>query len=260
MFLAGLSVQKRVVHALFLRELKTRFGKYRWGYLWALLEPAIHLGILMLLFGYFMARTMPNISYSVFLVNGLLPWLMVSKTAVRSLNAIEANRGLLNYGPVHPVDTILARALLEGIIYFVVYLIFMFALVLSGEAVSLGNTVVIITIWMCLLLLTVGLGLILMVIGHAFPNIEKLIPIFIRPFYFLSGIIFPITRIPAEYHKYLDWNPLLHAFDLLRHALVPGYTIMPSLSLSYLATVAVAVLGFGLILYKGREPAIQRST
>lgn len=260
MFLSGLSVQKRVVHALFLRELKTRFGKYRWGYLWALLEPAIHLGILMLLFGYFMARTMPNISYSVFLVNGLLPWLMVSKTAVRSLNAIEANKGLLNYGPVHPVDTILARALLEGIIYFVVYLIFMFALVLSGETVSVANTAVIITIWGCLLLLAVGLGLILMVVGHAFPNIEKLVPILIRPFYFLSGIIFSITRIPAEFHQYLDWNPLLHAFDLLRHALVPGYTILPSISLEYLVTISVSTLAVGLILYKGREPAIQRST
>jgi capsular polysaccharide transport system permease protein len=33
---SGFTVQKAAVMALFLREIKTRFGKYRPGYLWAL--------------------------------------------------------------------------------------------------------------------------------------------------------------------------------------------------------------------------------
>lgn len=35
---SGLEVQKAAVKALFLREIKTRLGKYRLGYLWAALE------------------------------------------------------------------------------------------------------------------------------------------------------------------------------------------------------------------------------
>ncbi|HAX2293506.1 TPA: ABC transporter permease, partial [Escherichia coli] len=51
---SGFEVQKAAVHALFLRELRTRFGKYRLGYLWAVLEPAAHLLIMLAIFGFFM--------------------------------------------------------------------------------------------------------------------------------------------------------------------------------------------------------------
>ena len=39
-------IQKAVVFALFVRELKTRFGKYRLGYVWALLQPIAHVMVL----------------------------------------------------------------------------------------------------------------------------------------------------------------------------------------------------------------------
>ncbi len=35
---SGFEVQKVTVEALFLREIRTRFGKFRLGYLWAILE------------------------------------------------------------------------------------------------------------------------------------------------------------------------------------------------------------------------------
>jgi len=43
-------IQKSVVFALFLRELKTRFGAYKFGYVWLLLEPMAHVIVLSLIF------------------------------------------------------------------------------------------------------------------------------------------------------------------------------------------------------------------
>ncbi|XDZ51446.1 ABC transporter permease [Neisseriaceae bacterium CLB008] len=260
MFLSGLSVQKRVVHALFLRELKTRFGKYRLGYLWALLEPVAHLAVLMLIFGYVMSRVMPEISFLVFLVNGLVPWFLFSNITSRSLTAIEANRGLLSYAPVHPVDTLLSRTLLESMIYVAVYVILMAILWLQGESITLINVPRLLSIWLAITVLSMGLGLIFMVIGHAFNEAQKILPIILKPLYFISGIMFSINIIPQQYHYLVDWNPLLHAFELLRQTVVPAYQIMPSLSLGYLWQSAVVVLAIGLIVYKGREPAILRSS
>ncbi|HFO7348730.1 TPA: ABC transporter permease, partial [Escherichia coli] len=71
---SGFEVQKVTVEALFLREIRTRFGKFRLGYLWAILEPAAHLLVLLGIFGYIMHRTMPGISFPVFLLNGLIPF------------------------------------------------------------------------------------------------------------------------------------------------------------------------------------------
>ncbi len=259
MFLAGLSVQKRVVHALFLRELKTRFGKYRLGYLWALMEPLAHLAVLMVIFGYVMTRAMPGIPFLVFLLNGLMPWFLFSKVAVRSLSAIEANRGLLSYRPVHPIDTLLARALLEILLSFIVYIILMVALWFFGMPVTLSDMPRIVFLWLLILALSTGVGLFFMVIGHAIPESQKFLPLFMRPLYFMSGIMYSLTVIPKDYQYLVDWNPLLHGFELLRQTVVPTYQTSPDISMAYLIQWAVIILAMGLILYKGREPAIRRS-
>lgn len=90
---SGFEVQKVTVEALFLREIRTRFGKFRLGYLWAILEPSAHLLILLGIFGYIMHRTMPDISFPVFLLNGLIPFFIFSSISKRSVSAIEANFG-----------------------------------------------------------------------------------------------------------------------------------------------------------------------
>ena len=122
---SGLNVQSATINALFFREIRTRFGKFRLGYLWAILEPSAHLLILMAIFGFIMHRTMPDISFPVFLLNGIIPFFIFSNISTRSLGAIDANQGLFNYRPVKPIDTVLARAMLETIIYVTVYIFLM---------------------------------------------------------------------------------------------------------------------------------------
>lgn len=257
--ITSLSIQKRVVHALFLRELKTRFGTYRLGYLWALLEPIAHLSVLLLIFGYVMSRAMPYIPFTVFLLNGLIPWFVFSGITSKSLTAVEANKGLFSYRPVLPIDAVLSRAVLELMIYFLVYIVLMAALWLFGTELTLVNMPKIVGIYGAVFVFSLGLGLVFMVIGHAFPESQKLIPLLIKPLYFLSGIMFSISIIPVQYHKWVDWNPLMHAFELLRQAVVPSYQVLPVISYGYLWVCAIVMLSIGLMLYKGREPAMLRS-
>jgi tetratricopeptide (TPR) repeat protein len=49
-FWQGLAIQWRVVHALIIRETRTRFGDSALGYGWALLEPVLHILLLSLVF------------------------------------------------------------------------------------------------------------------------------------------------------------------------------------------------------------------
>ncbi|WP_227105602.1 ABC transporter permease [Chromobacterium rhizoryzae] len=255
---SGFDIMRTTVHALLLRELKTRFGKYRLGYLWALLEPVAHMAILLLVLGFIMRRAMPGVSFPVFLLSGIVPYMLFSNISLRSLNAIEANRGLFSYRPVHPLDAVLARALLESLIYVLVYLMLMSGLWLAGETIQLSQLPLLATAWLLLSLLALGCGLVFMVLGHAFKTAEKLLPILMKPLYFLSGIMFPPSLIPGDYRWLVDWNPLLHAFELMRHAILPGYPLNDD-SLSYLFAWTLVLLFAGLSLYKGREPAMLRS-
>lgn len=255
---SGLEVQQAAIKALFLREIKTRFGKYRLGYFWAILEPVAHLLVLLTIFGYIMHRTMPDISFPVFLLNGLIPYFLFSSIATRSISAIDANQGLFNYRPVKPVDTIIARALLETVIYSGVYIILMCVIGLLGESFSVVNIINLVLVWALLVIFSLGIGLVFMVLGKTFPETEKFMPIILKPLYFISCVMFPLHSIPKDYWPYLLWNPIIHVVELSRESVVPGY-ISDGVSLSYLALCALSALFIGLALYRLREEAMLTS-
>lgn len=255
---SGYEVQRSAINALFFREIKTRFGKYRLGYLWAVLEPSAHLIVLLLFFGFIMHRTMPDISFPQFLLNGIIPYFIFSNITQRSLGAIEANQGLFNYRPIKPIDTIIARAKLETIIYMAVYFILMLVVAMSGETIKVNNLLQLFFAWFMLILFSCGIGMIFMVAGHYLPETQKLFPIMLKPLYFLSGIMFPLHSIPKEHWPYLLWNPILHAVELSREAVVAGY-VSEGVSLEYLVIVSLATLFIGLAVYRTREEAMMTS-
>ena len=84
----GLSVMRSAIRALLLRELQTRFGQYRLGYVWVLLEPLLTIGFKLLIFGSLMQRVLSGISYEIFLVNGILPFFMFRSGVMQSLRAL----------------------------------------------------------------------------------------------------------------------------------------------------------------------------
>ncbi|HDX4725960.1 TPA: ABC transporter permease [Escherichia coli] len=255
---SGFEVQIAAVKALFLREIKTRFGKYRLGYLWALLEPTAHLIILIGIFGYIMHRTMPDISFPVFLLNGLIPYFLFSNIAVRSIGAINSNQGLFNYRPIKPIDTIISRTLLEALIYSGVYIILMSIVGLLGEEFSFLNIIILAATWGLLIIFSLGIGLIFTVLGKTFPETEKFLPIMIKPLYFISCVMFPLHSIPKIYWGYLLWNPLVHVVELSRQSVVPGY-ISEGVSINYLAFFSLVVFFVGLCLYRFKEEAMLTS-
>lgn len=255
---SGFEVQQATVNALFLREIKTRFGKYRLGYLWAILEPAAHLTILLTIFGFIMHRTMPDISFPVFLLNGLIPYFIFSNIAIRSISALEANQGLFNYRPVKPIDTLIARAILEVLIYVFVYIVLMAVIAMAGEEFAINDIVTLVMTWLLLGFLSCGLGLIFMVIGKIFPETEKFLPILIKPLYFISCIMYPLHVIPKEYWPYILWNPIVHAVELSRASVVMGY-VSEGVSLPYLAISTLLTLCLGLAIYRIHEEAMLTS-
>ncbi|HDQ2126379.1 TPA: ABC transporter permease, partial [Escherichia coli] len=236
----------------------TRFGKYRLGYLWAILEPSAHLLMLLGILGYVMHRTMPDISFPVFLLNGLIPFFIFSSISKRSISAIEANQGLFNYRSVKPIDTIIARALLETLIYVIVYILLMLIVWIVGEYFKITNLLRIIGTWSLLIILSCSIGLIFMVVGRTFPEMQKVLPLLNKPLYFGSCIMFPLHSIPKQYWPYLLWNPLVHVVELSRESVMPGY-ISEGVSLNYLAMFTLVTLFISLALYRNREEAMLTS-
>lgn len=255
----GLHVMYASVRALFLRELQTRFGHYRLGYLWIFLEPALHIGFMLLVFGTISARIVPGIDYEIFLLNGILPFFMFRTTLSQSLGAVQANKGLFSYKPVKPIDTIIARSFLEFFLYFTAFVSFSAVLIWCGFSMNFEAIPQLIGLWVLLFLFSFSMGLIFMVIGDISPEINKIIATLFLILYFISAIIYSIHVIPLEYQIYLLWNPFVHIIELMRHAVAPSYPLVDGISLLYFLTWLVGSLFLGLLLYKRYEQRMVKS-
>lgn len=255
----GLRVMAMAIRALFLRELQTRFGQYRLGYLWIILEPLFTIGVLLVLFGTIMQRTLPNISYEVFLLNGIIAFRMFRSGLTKSLGAAQANKGLFSYKPVKPIDAVIARNLLELFLSFSSYLFFSAIFIWIGLEISFDAIPTLLGYWGLIFLFTMSLSLVMVVVGDFSPEINKALSVVFFVLYFLSAIIYSIHIVPPEYREYLLYNPIIHIIEPMRHAVAPAYPLVEGISLSYVFIWIGLSLLLGLLLYKRFERRMLKS-
>src|SRR6516162_3801484 len=113
LFWRGLVIQWRVVGALIIREIYSRFGRESLGFAWIVAEPLVF--ALPVLFVWRAVRD-PNehgISLVPFLWSGYLPLLLFRHLGGRILLFIRANVPLLYHQRVKILDVFIARSLLE---------------------------------------------------------------------------------------------------------------------------------------------------
>ena len=255
----GIEVMYASIRALFLRELQTRFGHYRIGYVWALIEPALNVIFMLILFGAIVKRVLPGIDYTIFLLNGILPYFAFMRSVTQSIPAIEANRGLLSYRNVRPIDTVIARTGLEFVLYFVCYLLLSAVMLWFGFSISFSFIPSLLVYWLCLIILTLGMSSIMMVVGELSKEIGKLVSSFSIILYFMSGAILPLHSVPEQYLNYFMWNPLAHLFELMRHAVSPSYSVVSGTSFGYFLVCMIVVLFLGLLLNQSLSERLMKT-
>ncbi|AKJ26821.1 kpsM protein [Caldimonas brevitalea] len=242
-----------MLFALFIRELQTRFGGRWLGAFWVLLEPLAHLTLLMLVFGYVRNRVLPGIEFPVFLLTGLLPFLTFRSLALRLMESVDANRPLFSYRQVKPLDPLISRALLEIGLYGTIYLILLVTLGWLGYSTVPTRPLELMAISIALLVLGFALGLIFAVGTDELPRVRPFIRIAFMPLYLLSGVIFPVSALPAFVLPWVLWNPVLHAVEISRGYFFPHYRTLPQVSALYVIVWGVAALAVGVSLYRVRR-------
>ena len=114
-----------VVHALALRETRTRFGAHKLGYLWALVEPTLMILTFYILFALASRAAPTGMTLFSFIATGIIPYLLFANTVKRVAEAINGNKALLFYPQVNPIDLVIARVFLEFTTYVGVFLVLM---------------------------------------------------------------------------------------------------------------------------------------
>jgi capsular polysaccharide transport system permease protein len=246
---SSLAVLGDVTFGLLMRELKTRFGNYRMGYAWALLDPLIAISVFCVLFGIRQRSGFGGVEAPVFVAAGYLPFLMFQNTTNRLKSAVSANRGLFCYRQVTPFATLFARFLLEAMVGLLVALVLIAALCWCGFQALPHDPLEVLGGYTLLMLFSFALGTLFCVLCGLFAEADKLISILMRPMMWISAVFFPLAAVPESYQHLLLWNPVVHALELIRCGWIAGF-ISPKVSLAYLAGGTLVTLTVAMSSYR----------
>ncbi|KEX93869.1 phosphate ABC transporter permease [Pseudomonas putida] len=246
-------MKKSVIFALVLREARSRFGERRMGAIWTLIEPISHLLILSLFFALIRGSTVAGIDFPVFVLVGLAPFLLFRNTALRLMNSPKENRSLFAYKQIKPLDTFIARVLVEFSISASVYAILVLGFAWYGFDMSIKSPIE----WMLTILLGVlfsfSLGMLLSLIAHAMPSSSLFIRMMFFPLYFMSGVLIPAAYLPHAMLPLLLLNPFLHLLELIRAEIFPYYVPVDGVSVNYVIAFTLVLLFVSLGTYRVRR-------
>lgn len=244
-----LKIQLAVIHALMAREMLTRFGAFRLGYAWALLEPLLQILFFSLMYAFGSRTMVGGLAIPVFLATGIAPFMYFRKVISQCLSAVSANQNLFLFRQVRIFDAYLVRFLLEMMITFVVLVLLIGGSAWLGFEVRLVSSLVFLQAYLLLSFFAFGLGLTFGVLNSLYPELGKLIPVILRPLMFISATFFTINDMPASVQNILLWNPLIHAFELMRSAFSSGYNTS-LVSFEYLGLCTLIAMTLGMLMYR----------
>src|SRR5687768_8047561 len=113
-FRRSLSIQRRVVWALFLREIMTRFGRHNIGFFWLFVEPMMFTLGVTALWTAAQAVHGSDLPIAAFAITGYSSVLLWRNMPSRTIGAMGPNLSLLYHRNVRPLDIYYSRLMLEA--------------------------------------------------------------------------------------------------------------------------------------------------
>lgn len=249
-----LAISKSVVFALTLREIRGRLNAKRVGAFWILFEPIAHVLGMVLIISVIRGRTIPGFDVPVFLLAGIVPFLLFKNICLKLMEAVSSNKALFSYKQIKPADAFVARVVVECALYACVY-----ALLMACVGFFIGFNVMIAHPLEWLFILAVGValslsvGIIMCIIGEAIPELKSFFRLLFLPMYLISGVVYPLWVIPESTLPWITWNPFLHVVDSLRWAVFPNYPSTVGVNPWYPLGVTVVLLFIATGLYRARR-------
>ncbi len=239
--------QRRVLFALMLRDIRTRFFGSGLGYLFAIAWPLSHILIVVAILS-FAGRSAPyGDSIPLFIGTGVLPFMTFSYLSRFMMISMFMARPLLAFPEVKLIDVLIASALLETLAAcFVIAVIMIFGWCF-GIDVMPKDIVQACYALGAALLLGLGFGLLNGVIALAMPFWMTVYSLAIVAFWMASGIFFVPDALPEALRNALAYSPVVQIVEWMRSAYFEGYGGL-ILDRDYTIGVGISAVFLGLLL------------
>lgn len=243
----SLAIQLRVIWALTMREVLTRYGRHNIGFLWLFVEPmmfTVGVTALWYLLGMNHASNLPITAFALTGYSTVLLWRNMPNRVVM---AVSSNLSLMYHRNVRVIDLFASRLFLEAVSitssFFMLTVIFVAAEYMDPpeDLLKLSGA------WLMTAWFGASLGLFLGACGEKSELIEKLWHPLAYLIFPISGAAFIVDAVPPGLRDEVLWIPMVHCTEMVRDAFF-GSKIVSHYSVEYLATwnMVMTILGLSL--------------
>ena len=220
------------------------------GWFWMIFEPVALIAIMAAIRSFISGdQLIANAPFIPWMITGMLGFFLVRDGMLRGMGAIQGNSSLFSYRQVLPVDPVLVRNFLEGVLRTFVFLIFILGCLLLEVDLYPDNGIQAMAGWLSLWCLGLGLGLLSSVGATLVPELGKIIGIISLPLLIISGVIFPINQLPHWLLEYLMLNPIPHGLEFLRLGFFENYKVINGASITYFWLITLSLNALGLLMH-----------
>lgn len=246
-FRRSATIQLRVIHALLMREVLTRYGRHNVGFLWLFFEPMLFTLGVTILWSFMKVLHGSGPPIAAFTLTGYSSILLWRNTSQRCVKALEPNLNLLHHRNVTITDVYFSRILLElaGATVSCTVLTLIFSL--SGLMNFPSNILIVLQAWALLCWFSLGLGLTVGALSEKGELMDRLWHIATYLMFPLSGAGFLVEWLPSNLQNAMLYVPMVHATEMLRHGYF-GAVFHPHYDVAYVVLLNSLLTLLGLAM------------
>lgn len=249
------TITRRVIGALLLRELLTRYGRNNIGFLWLFIEPMLFIAIISLIWASFRNIHGSNIPIVAFALTGYSSMLLWRNMPGRCIGALRANVSLLYHRQVTIQDVYIARVLLEILAVTASFAALGIIFYAMDWVPAPEDVLKVLWGWLLLAWFGVALGWTIGGLAEKWPPVGNVWGPFSYILIIFSGVMFLAAFLPPKIREMALWLPMLNSLEYLREgwfgSLFQAYYDIPyviafNLVLTLIGLALVRQVGTGL--------------
>ena len=240
------------------RDFKVKYKRSVLGILWSLLNPILTMAVMAVVFSHMFRFQVEGVNYIVYLMTGIIMFNYFSQASRDAMTSVVENFTLINKVYIPKYIFPVAKCLVVGI-DFLLTLIPWFGIILLSY-VGLGEHTCYINwyylllpyIFFCMLLFTLGMGLLLSCLSVFLRDIWHIYGIVLTLWNYLTPVFYSIEILPPKLQFLMQFNPLYQFLTAARTIVLYGQA--PSCqTLLILGALGIGMLAIGSLVFKKNQ-------
>lgn len=231
-------IQARVIHALIMREMITRYGRNNLGFLWMIITPMLFVSVITIPVS-LSSQTKHALPFLPFALTGYSAVVVIRDIMINCSNAIGPNLPLLYHRNVTLYDVFYARTILDAASSTIAFIALLSPLVLFNWMAFPADILLMMSGWMMLIWHSFSVGLVAGVLGFRYESFSRLFRMALMLVFPFSGAMFMVSWLPSEYGQFMLWFPLVHGMEMMRGGYY-GDRVIAQYSVTYIFMVNLA--------------------